>query len=196
MVHVKKLISIDMEVINGSGAPADEKHVFCWLPPETKNGDRRSVYKETVKIVVALMKADLKMLVFVEARKSSEIVCKMIRDKLTKLGRMDLVEKVDSYRAGYTQEERISLEKRLQDGQLQALVTTRALELGIDVRYNFCSIHSFEGEGLYHCRAEVVREVAQLLSSLLHLLGHDRCLKGNKLYCTLRYLLIRYRAFP
>ena len=117
---------------------------------------------------VALMKADLQILVFVEARKSSEIVCKMIRQKLTKLvyqfclfwssilrkgfaefflklqnclpdnygilctsfthkkvitvhdsrilivqKRIELVEKVDSYRAGYTQEERISLEKVL-----------------------------------------------------------------------------------
>jgi ATP-dependent helicase YprA (DUF1998 family) len=52
--HVKKLTTIDMEVINGSGAPAGEKHVFCWLPPETKNGDRRSIYKETVKIVVRI----------------------------------------------------------------------------------------------------------------------------------------------
>lgn len=50
--HVRKLTTVDMEVIHGSGAPSGEKHVLCWLPPETKNGDRRSVYKEAVKIVV------------------------------------------------------------------------------------------------------------------------------------------------
>jgi len=50
--HVRKLTTVDMEVIHGSGAPAGEKHVFCWLPPETKNGGRRSAYKEAVKIVV------------------------------------------------------------------------------------------------------------------------------------------------
>lgn len=50
--HVKRLTTVDMEVIQGSGAPTGEKHVVCWLPPETKNGERRSVYKEAVKIVV------------------------------------------------------------------------------------------------------------------------------------------------
>ncbi|KAG0560923.1 hypothetical protein KC19_9G025000 [Ceratodon purpureus] len=174
--HVKKLTSIDMEVINGSGAPAGEKHVLCWLPPETKNGDRRSVYKETVKIVVALMKADLQMLVFVEARKSSEIVCKMIRDKLTKLRRMDLVEKVDSYRAGYTQEERISLEKRLQDGQLQALVTTRALELGIDVGNLDATVHMGVPNTMCSLWQQAGRAGRRQGASLAVIIGQERAL--------------------
>lgn len=49
---MKKLTTIDMEVIYGSGAPAGEKHVMCWLPPEAKNGGQRSDYKDTAKIVV------------------------------------------------------------------------------------------------------------------------------------------------
>lgn len=174
--HVKKLTTIDMEVINGSGAPAGEKHVFCWLPPETKNGDRRSIYKETVKIVVALMKTDLQMLVFVEARKSAEIVCKMIRQKLTKLRRIDLVEKVDSYRAGYTQEERISLEKRLQDGQLRALVTTRALELGIDVGNLDATVHMGVPDTMCSLWQQAGRAGRREGASLAVIIGQERAL--------------------
>lgn len=46
------LTTMDVEVIHGTGAPSGEKHVVCWLPPETKTGERRSAYKEAVKIVV------------------------------------------------------------------------------------------------------------------------------------------------
>ncbi|KAG0622636.1 hypothetical protein M758_3G112500 [Ceratodon purpureus] len=174
--HVKRLTTIDMDVIHGSGAPAGEKHVLCWLPPETKNGERRSVYKEAVKIVVALMKADLQILVFVEARKSSEIVCKLVRQKLAKQRRIDLVEKVDSYRAGYTQEERIVLEKRLQDGQLRALVTTRALELGIDVGNLDATVHVGLPDTMCSLWQQAGRAGRRQGASLAVILGRERAL--------------------
>ncbi|XP_024381374.1 uncharacterized protein [Physcomitrium patens] len=174
--HVKKLTTIDMEVIHGSGAPAGEKYVLCWLPPETKYGVRRSVYKEAVKIVVALIKADLQILVFVEARKSSEIVCKLVREKLTKQRRIDLVEKVDSYRAGYTQEERIALEKRLQDGELRALVTTRALELGIDVGKLDATVHVGLPDTMCSLWQQAGRAGRRQGASLAVILGRERSL--------------------
>ncbi|KAH8962094.1 hypothetical protein BDL97_05G084600 [Sphagnum fallax] len=139
--HVKRLTTVDMEVISGTGAPTGEKHVVCWLPPLNKEKQQRNTYREAAKIVSVLIQANLQILVFVEARKLAEIVCHLIRAKLIKLHRQDLVEKVDCYRAGYSKEERIILERRLQHGDLRALVTTRALELGIDVGELDATVH-------------------------------------------------------
>jgi ATP-dependent helicase YprA (DUF1998 family) len=109
--HVKRLTTVDMEVISGTGAPTGEKHVVCWLPPLNKEKQQRNTYREAAKIVSVLIQANLQILVFVEARKLAEIVCHLIRAKLIKSNRQDLVEKVDCYRAGYSKEERIILER-------------------------------------------------------------------------------------
>jgi hypothetical protein len=50
--HVKRLTTVDMEVISGTGAPTGEKHVVCWLPPLNKEKQQRNTYREAAKIVV------------------------------------------------------------------------------------------------------------------------------------------------
>jgi ATP-dependent helicase YprA (DUF1998 family) len=53
----------------------------------------------------------------------------------------ELASKVDSYRAGYNQVERRKLERRLQSGEISALVCTSALEMGIDVGSLDATVH-------------------------------------------------------
>lgn len=132
--HVRELTSEAVEVIKGTGAPLGDKHIICWKP-------HNSPYQEVATIVIELMRAGLQTLCFVEARKSTEIVTSVIHEKLTELKLHDLVSKVDSYRAGYSSEERRKLENDLQTGALQALITTNALELGINVGALDATVH-------------------------------------------------------
>eukprot|EP00898_Chlorokybus_atmophyticus_P000322 jgi/Chlat1/1290/Chrsp118S01713 len=134
---VMKLTSLPrIELVEGTGAPAGGKQLICWQPPisdstQAESGTR-SIYLEAADILVELMCAGLQTLCFVEARKLTEIICSNVRDLLKKKKMDYLASKVESYRAGYSPEERRGLEQRLASGQLRAVVATNALELGID----------------------------------------------------------------
>src|SRR6185369_15576748 len=70
---------------------------------------------------------------FCRSRKETEIVLKQSRDRLSDVAGHDESYLIAGYRGGYTPEERRRVEKQLQESQLLAVVSTNALELGIDI---------------------------------------------------------------
>lgn len=104
-----------------SGAPREGRH-FLLLRPEA------SPYTLALKLFVRCLAAGLKTIVFTKARRITELLYSWLR-------RQDpaLAKRVASYRAGFLPEERRDIEGALFDGQLDGVISTSALEMGIDV---------------------------------------------------------------
>ncbi|VEG73728.1 DEAD/DEAH box helicase [Actinomyces slackii] len=100
--------------------------------PDADPAARRSALVEASELLVDLMSAGARALVFVRSRRSAEIVAEHARRTLG-LSLPELADAVAAYRGGYLPEERRALETDLRSGRLRALATTSALELGIDV---------------------------------------------------------------
>jgi len=155
VAHVRRLTTRTPVCIDESGAPSGEKAMILWQPPAAEgpsgqgNSDenassqtqRRSPYAEAADIITHLVQRNIRCLAFVSARKVADTVARDVKQLLAKVSRTDLVSKVDSYRAGYNQTERRALERRLQRGEISALVCTSALEMGIDVGALDATVH-------------------------------------------------------
>jgi DEAD/DEAH box helicase domain-containing protein len=72
-------------------------------------------------------------IVFMKSRKAVELIARFAQLRLREEGRDRLAERIAPYRAGYTAQQRRELEQRLVDGELLGVVSTDALELGIDI---------------------------------------------------------------
>lgn len=127
------------EVINRDGSPSAEKTVVFWQPPLVRDTQyRRSPEAEASEFIPYLVEQDMKFITFCKTRREVEVVLKEVRDKLTDmdnkptLGR-NLSHMVSGYRGGYTPEERKEIENKLSSGRLAGVVSTNALELGIDI---------------------------------------------------------------
>ncbi|MDR0594455.1 MAG: DEAD/DEAH box helicase, partial [Bifidobacteriaceae bacterium] len=90
---------------------------------------RRSAPAEAAQLAADLVEIGARTLVFVRSRYSAEAVANTVRQILGE----PLASRVATYRGGYLADERRDLERRLRDGALLGLVSTTALELGIDV---------------------------------------------------------------
>ena len=102
------------------------------LDPTENPSARRSAVVEAAELLVDLLSAGARALVFVRSRRSAEIVAEHARRTLGR-SQPELMSTVAAYRGGYLPEERRALERDLRRGRLRALATTSALELGIDV---------------------------------------------------------------
>jgi DEAD/DEAH box helicase domain-containing protein len=96
---------------------------------EQAGGSRRSAPAEAARLLADLVKIGARTLVFVRSRYSAESVANAARQLVGE----GLAGRVATYRGGYLPEERRDLEERLRSGALLGLVSTSALELGIDV---------------------------------------------------------------
>ena len=124
-----------------------------WASPDSPDADaadaaaahaptaRRSALAEAADVVADLVRRRASCLCFVTARALTERLCRDVRDRLMKSGDQALALRVDSYRGGYGAEERRSIERKLQRGDVLALVTTSALEMGIDVGSLDATVH-------------------------------------------------------
>jgi DEAD/DEAH box helicase domain-containing protein len=75
------------------------------------------------------VREDARTICFIKSRKAVELVARIVRELLGP----ELEDRVAPYRAGYTPQQRRELEARLTSGDLLAVITTDALELGIDI---------------------------------------------------------------
>jgi DEAD/DEAH box helicase domain-containing protein len=120
--------------VQRDGSPGAARQIAMWNPPVTDEAlqTRRSALAEAAEMVAGLVKGGSRTICFVKSRKGVELVAKLVSDQLAD-AHPALADRVAPYRAGYTPQQRRELEGRLVSGDLLAVVTTDALELGIDI---------------------------------------------------------------
>ena len=125
----------DVTVIDRDGSPGSKKTIAMWNPPITDEqlATRRSALAEAADLLAELVSNGARTIVFMKSRKAVELMAKFAQLALEDLGRPELAERIAPYRAGYTSQQRRELERRLVDGELLGVVSTDALELGIDI---------------------------------------------------------------
>lgn len=107
---------------------------------------RRSALTEASLMLADLVEAEVRTICFIRSRKGVEVVAQSTIDELRKRDRDDLARSVIGYRAGYTSGQRHELERQLVDGEVRCVVTTTALELGIDIgELDACVVVTFPG---------------------------------------------------
>jgi DEAD/DEAH box helicase domain-containing protein len=117
----KGLLGEDTAVVEASGAGQGERQVGLWNP-------LASPYREATDLFTSLLESGHKTIAFTKARKITELMSLWVQQ-----GRPLLKDRVASYRAGYLPEQRRAIEQRLFKGALDGVLSTSALELGIDV---------------------------------------------------------------
>ncbi|HEU0316996.1 MAG TPA: DEAD/DEAH box helicase [Solirubrobacteraceae bacterium] len=124
-----------LRLIDRDGAPSSRRRIAVWNPPITDPalGLRRSALAEGAELLARLVSVGARTICFVRSRKGVETVHRMTQAELERIGAPELADRITPYRAGYTAEQRRAIEGRLAGGELAAVITTDALELGIDV---------------------------------------------------------------
>jgi DEAD/DEAH box helicase domain-containing protein len=129
----ERLTEQPFELVDKSGAPRGEK-AFVFLNPPVVNrqlGIRRSYLGETRRIASEFLKRNLQLIVFAQSRLSTEILTTYLKEDFEAVP--GAAERIRGYRGGYLPNRRREIEKGLRDGVVRAVVSTNALELGIDI---------------------------------------------------------------
>ncbi|WP_079248225.1 DEAD/DEAH box helicase [Lysobacter antibioticus] len=131
--HAEALIERPVRAILESGAPTGDKHVLLWNPPVINPdlGLRASARSQSNRIARIAIKAGLKTLVFAQTRLMVEVLTKYLKDVFDHDPRKPA--RIRAYRGGYLPSERREAERAMRDGRIDGIVSTSALELGVDI---------------------------------------------------------------
>ena len=131
--HGESLIGLDIEVFNNDLPSSGGRDFALWNPPviDIEFGSRKSALTEGAEVFSELVDSDYKTLTFVRSRQAVELLYRYCRLILESRDEFDL-SKIGSYRGGYLKEEREEIEKAFSSGNLIGLVSTNALELGVN----------------------------------------------------------------
>jgi DEAD/DEAH box helicase domain-containing protein len=129
----ERLTEQPFELVDKSGAPRGEKFFVFVNPPVVNHqlGIRRSYLAETRRVASEFLKRNLQLIVFAQSRLSTEILTTYLKDDFE--GIPGAPEQIRGYRGGYLPNRRREIEKGLREGAVRAVVSTNALELGIDI---------------------------------------------------------------
>jgi DEAD/DEAH box helicase domain-containing protein len=129
----ERLTEQPFELVEQSGAPRGEKLFFFVNPPVVNQqlGIRRSYLSETRHVASEFLRRNLQLIVFAQSRLSTEILTTYLKDDFE--GVPGGPERIRGYRGGYLPTRRREIEKGLREGSVRAVVSTNALELGIDI---------------------------------------------------------------
>ncbi|MHA1248544.1 MAG: DEAD/DEAH box helicase [Candidatus Helarchaeota archaeon] len=137
---VEKLCGIKFEIVNENGAASGLKKFILWNPPIIERKNKRSTSKlrksaisEATELFVFHVLNNIHNLTFTKARKTSELIFRSSRRLLDKKGFRNLYNRVCSYTGAYLADDRRLIEKGLLEKNLIGVITTNALELGIDI---------------------------------------------------------------
>ncbi len=110
------------------GSPAGRK-TFVLYNPYADGITDRSAHLETRDLFVEALRQDCRTICFAVSRRMAELVTRWSQEALGE----ERAGTIASYRAGYLPEERRAIEDALKRGDLTGVVSTNALELGIDI---------------------------------------------------------------
>lgn len=134
--HAEILTGKEVSVVDEDGSPHGERDIVFWDPPveEDDTGEevKRSADKEASDILAHLADRGLQGLMFTRSRKQTELNARRVRnadEDLVPSGGLE----VEAYNGGHGKQTRRQAEDRLKSGHLDGIVSTNALELGIDI---------------------------------------------------------------
>src|SRR5262252_1084740 len=128
-----RLLESEVEVLDSNGAPAAAKTFVFYNPPVVNRalGIRRSCINESSRVAQEFLRRDLQTIVFANSRLHTELLLTYLQQvNPHPPGRPAAIR---GYRGGYLPNERREIERGLKDGRIRGVVSTSALELGIDV---------------------------------------------------------------
>ncbi len=130
----QQLTGLPFEAIEEDGSPRGRKHFVLWNPPviTAMTMDRRSSNLEARDLLASFVRDGYQTITFVRARQVAEVLLRYSQETLGRDGG-GIASRVRSYRGGYLPEERRAIEQALFQGELLGVISTNALELGIDV---------------------------------------------------------------
>ena len=142
----QKIVGEDFVLVDNNGAPQGEKHFLFYNPPVINKelGIRKSLIKEVARFVAYFLNYDIQTIIFARSRLTTEVLTSYLKDFLVKTGRSKDI--VRGYRGGYLPNLRREIEKGLKDGEIKGVVSTNALELGIDIgQLDACFMAGYPG---------------------------------------------------
>ena len=129
----ERLTGRPFELVEKSGAPRGEKFFLFVNPPvvNAQLGIRRSYLAETRRVALEFLRHNLQLILFAQSRLSVEILTTYLKDAFH--GPPGAADVIRGYRGGYLPNRRREIERGLREGRVRAVVSTNALELGIDI---------------------------------------------------------------
>jgi DEAD/DEAH box helicase domain-containing protein len=129
----ERLLESKVEVLNSNGAPTAEKTFAFYNPPVVNRalGIRCSYVNESSRVAQEFLRRDLQTIVFANSRLHTELLLTYLQQANPHLPGKP--ETIRGYRGGYLPNERREIERGLREGRIRGVVSTSALELGIDV---------------------------------------------------------------
>ncbi|MEH7108588.1 DEAD/DEAH box helicase [Bacillus sp. JJ1764] len=141
----KNLTEEKMKLIDNNGAPSGIKHFLFYNPPIVNKplNIRKSATLEVRKIAGELLKNKIQTIVFARSRVRVEIILTYLQELVkSQLGEKSIM----GYRGGYLPTERRKIEKGLRSGDIYGVVSTNALELGVDIgQLQVCIMTGYPG---------------------------------------------------
>ncbi|RME31168.1 MAG: DEAD/DEAH box helicase, partial [Candidatus Zixiibacteriota bacterium] len=128
-----RIIGREVTVVDNNGAPAGEKHIILYNPPviNPQLGIRRSAINEASRLAMLFLRERIQTIVFAQFRLNVEVMLTYLQRELKKARRGGVT--IAGYRGGYLPNERRRIERGLRSGEITGVVSTNALELGIDI---------------------------------------------------------------
>jgi DEAD/DEAH box helicase domain-containing protein len=141
----EKLTEKPVKLVDNNGAPSGKKHFVFYNPPIVNKplNIRRSATLEARKLAGELLKNKIQTIVFARSRVRVEILLSYLQELVKhKLG----PKAIRGYRGGYLPTERREIEKGLRSGDIYGVVSTNALELGVDIgQLQVCVMTGYPG---------------------------------------------------
>jgi len=163
----KNLLSTSIKVITSSGAPRPPRNMLLLNPLE-------SAPTAATMLLKAAIHRQLRTIVYTQSRKLTELITLWCASRLQKNK-----DRIASYRAGFLPEDRREIEQKLVSGELLGVISTSALELGIDIGgLDICLLVGYPGSMMatWQRAGRVGRNDRE---SLVVFIGHEDALDQN-----------------
>ena len=141
-----RIIESDIQLIDNNGSPSGSKHIIFYNPPLVNKelGIRKSSTLEAKTLGETLIRNGIQTIIFTRSRLNVEVLVTYLKDIFH--GKMGSENKVRGYRGGYLPTLRREIERGLRNGSITGVVSTNALELGIDIgNLEACIICGYPG---------------------------------------------------